>query len=47
MSYARRRELLHWAQQVDAWIIEDDYDSEYCYIGRPTPALQGLDEAGG
>jgi GntR family transcriptional regulator/MocR family aminotransferase len=46
MSYARRRELLYWAQQADAWIIEDDYDSEYQYTGRPRPALQGLDEAG-
>jgi GntR family transcriptional regulator/MocR family aminotransferase len=46
MSYARRLELLNWAQQADAWIIEDDYDSEYRYTGRPTPALQGLDETG-
>jgi GntR family transcriptional regulator / MocR family aminotransferase len=46
MSYARRRELLQWAQHADAWIIEDDYDSEYQYTGRPIPALQGLDEAG-
>jgi GntR family transcriptional regulator / MocR family aminotransferase len=46
MSYARRRELLYWAQQADAWIIEDDYDSEYQYTGRPRPALQGLDEVG-
>lgn len=44
MSYARRRELLQWAQEADAWIIEDDYDSEYRYTGRPIPALQGLDE---
>jgi GntR family transcriptional regulator/MocR family aminotransferase len=46
MSYARRRALLQWAQQTSAWIIEDDYDSEYRYQGRPIPALQGLDEAG-
>jgi GntR family transcriptional regulator/MocR family aminotransferase len=46
MSYARRRELLYWAQQANAWIIEDDYDSEYRYTGRPRPALQGLDETG-
>jgi GntR family transcriptional regulator/MocR family aminotransferase len=46
MSYARRRELLQWAQRADAWIIEDDYDSEYQYTGRPIPALQGLDEYG-
>jgi GntR family transcriptional regulator/MocR family aminotransferase len=46
MSYARRRELLQWAQQAGAWIIEDDYDSEYQYAGRPIPALQGLDDTG-
>jgi GntR family transcriptional regulator / MocR family aminotransferase len=46
MSHARRRQLLQWAEQADAWIIEDDYDSEYRYIGRPIPALQGLDESG-
>jgi GntR family transcriptional regulator/MocR family aminotransferase len=46
MSYARRRELLQWARQVGAWIIEDDYDSEYQYEGRPIPALQGLDDTG-
>jgi GntR family transcriptional regulator/MocR family aminotransferase len=46
MSYARRCELLRWAQQAGAWIIEDDYDSEYQYTGRPIPALQGLDDTG-
>ena len=46
MSHARRRQLLQWAQQADAWIIEDDYDSEYRYTGRPIPSLQGLDESG-
>ncbi len=46
MSHGRRRQLLQWAQQADAWIIEDDYDSEYRYTGRPIPALQGLDESG-
>ena len=46
MSHARRHQLLSWGQQTDAWIIEDDYDSEYRYNGRPIPALQGLDEAG-
>ncbi|GHO51326.1 PLP-dependent aminotransferase family protein [Ktedonospora formicarum] len=45
MSLARRYELLHWARQAGAWIIEDDYDSEYRYIGRPIPALQGLEGA--
>jgi GntR family transcriptional regulator / MocR family aminotransferase len=46
MSHGRRRQLLQWAQQADAWIIEDDYDSEYRYTGRPIPSLQGLDESG-
>jgi GntR family transcriptional regulator/MocR family aminotransferase len=46
MSHARRHQLLQWAQQADAWIVEDDYDSEYRYTGRPIPSLQGLDESG-
>jgi GntR family transcriptional regulator / MocR family aminotransferase len=45
MSLARRYELLHWARVAGAWIIEDDYDSEYRYLGRPIPALQGLEGA--
>jgi GntR family transcriptional regulator/MocR family aminotransferase len=43
MSLARRLELLEWARDSDAWIIEDDYDSEYRYTGRPIASLQGLD----
>jgi GntR family transcriptional regulator/MocR family aminotransferase len=46
LSMARRLELLAWARQVGAWIIEDDYDSELRFKGRPLAALQGLDEAG-
>lgn len=46
MSATRRMELLSWAQQAGAWIVEDDYDSEYRFAGRPVPALQGLDAAG-
>jgi len=46
MSAARRLELLAWAEASDAVIIEDDYDSEFRYEGRPLAALQGLDEAG-
>jgi GntR family transcriptional regulator / MocR family aminotransferase len=42
MSLARRLELLAWARQHRAVIIEDDYDSEYRYSGPPLPALQGL-----
>ncbi len=46
MSLSRRLELLRWADRSDAWIVEDDYDSEYRYSGRPLEALQGLDGAG-
>ena len=35
-----------WAASADAWIIEDDYDSEFRYASRPLPSLQGLDEQG-
>ncbi len=42
MSLARRYALLQWAQQNQAYIIEDDYDSELRYVGRPLPSLQGL-----
>jgi GntR family transcriptional regulator/MocR family aminotransferase len=43
MSLPRRLALLEWAHRAGAWILEDDYDSEYRYTGRPLPALQGLD----
>ena len=46
MSLTRRLELLEWAREADAFILEDDYDSEYRYGGRPLAALQGLDEEG-
>lgn len=46
MSLARRLELLRWAGRVGAWVLEDDYDSEYRYSGRPLEALQGLDLGG-
>lgn len=46
MSLARRLELLAWAREAGAWIVEDDYDSEYRYAGRPLAALQGLDTEG-
>jgi GntR family transcriptional regulator / MocR family aminotransferase len=45
LSLPRRLELLAWARQTGALIIEDDYDSEYRYGDRPIPALQGLDES--
>jgi GntR family transcriptional regulator / MocR family aminotransferase len=43
MSLPRRLALLEWAHSIGAWVLEDDYDSEYRYTGRPLPALQGLD----
>jgi GntR family transcriptional regulator/MocR family aminotransferase len=43
MSASRRLQLLDWAQTAGAWIIEDDYDSEYRYESQPIAALQGLD----
>ncbi len=46
MSLARRVELLDWAEEHDAWILEDDYDSEFRFVGAPLAALQGLDRAG-
>ena len=45
MSLGRRLELLGWANRSGAWVIEDDYDSEYRYTGRPLEALQGLDSS--
>ncbi len=42
LSLERRFALLDWASRNDAWIVEDDYDSEFDYTGRPQPALQGL-----
>jgi len=46
MSLARRLELLRWAEANRAWIVEDDYDSEYRYTGPPLASLQSLDRAG-
>ncbi|MEM7541768.1 MAG: PLP-dependent aminotransferase family protein [Pseudomonadota bacterium] len=46
MSLDRRLLLLDWARRCNAWIIEDDYDSEYRYRGQPLTALQSLDERG-
>ena len=43
MSAARRLQLVEWAQSAGAWIIEDDYDSEYRYESLPIASLQGLD----
>jgi GntR family transcriptional regulator/MocR family aminotransferase len=43
MSVARRFALLDWAHRQEAWLLEDDYDSEYRYVSRPLGALQGMD----
>ncbi len=46
MPIGKRHRLLNWAKQNDGTIIEDDYDSEFRYFGRPLPALKGLDTNG-
>ena len=46
MSADRRIELLQWAASANAWIVEDEYDAEYRYFGRPVAALQTLDSSG-
>jgi len=46
MSADRRLELLRWAANANAWIIEDDYDAEYRYSGHPVAALQAIDNSG-
>jgi GntR family transcriptional regulator / MocR family aminotransferase len=43
MSAARRLQLLEWAHSSNAWIVEDDYDSEYRYESMPVASMQGLD----
>jgi len=43
MSAARRLQLLEWAHRAGAWVVEDDYDSEYRYESMPVASLQGLD----
>ena len=45
MSLPRRLALLEWAARAGAWVLEDDYDSEFRYAGRPLASLQGLDRA--
>lgn len=45
LSAARRAQLLKWAaRKISRYIIEDDYDSEFRYIGKPIPALHSLDQ---
>jgi GntR family transcriptional regulator/MocR family aminotransferase len=45
LGVSRRLELLGWAERNDAWILEDDYDSEFRYSSRTLGALQGMDAA--
>ncbi|WP_137179382.1 PLP-dependent aminotransferase family protein [Roseomonas sp. AR75] len=45
LSMPRRLELLAWARRSGAYVLEDDYDSEFRYAGRPLASLQGIDEA--
>jgi DNA-binding transcriptional MocR family regulator len=42
MSAGRRLALLEYARRHDAWIVEDDYDSEFRYSGEPIPAMLGM-----
>lgn len=46
MSLARRFELLRAAEHAGAWIVEDDYDGEFSYSGRPLPTLKSVDTTG-
>lgn len=46
MSLERRFALLHAAQQAGAWVIEDDYDGEFFFGGRPPPTLKSVDTTG-
>jgi GntR family transcriptional regulator/MocR family aminotransferase len=46
MSLPRRLALLKWASAAGAWVVEDDYDSEFRYGARPIPCLHGLDVDG-
>ncbi|ALN93542.1 PLP-dependent aminotransferase family protein [Lysobacter gummosus] len=46
MSIQRRKSLLAWARQHDGYVLEDDYDGDYRYEGRPIASLQGMDDHG-
>jgi len=46
MSLERRFALLQAAERAQAWIIEDDYDGEFCYGRRPLPTLKSVDSTG-
>lgn len=44
LSLSRRMALLEWAKAAEAWIIEDDYNSEFRYVGKLLPPLKSLDQ---
>ena len=44
LTLERRLELINWAAEKGKWVIEDDYDSEFHYAGKPTACVQGLDK---
>jgi GntR family transcriptional regulator/MocR family aminotransferase len=46
MSLQRRLALLSWAERAQGWIVEDDFDGEYRYFGRPLAPLRALDRTG-
>src|SRR6266852_3138821 len=46
LCMSRHRTNINWAARSGAWIIEDDYDSEYRFASRPIASLQGLDTDG-
>jgi GntR family transcriptional regulator/MocR family aminotransferase len=46
MPISKRIKLLQWAEEHNGYIIEDDYDGEFRYHGKPIPSLQGLDPKG-
>jgi GntR family transcriptional regulator/MocR family aminotransferase len=43
LTLPRRHALLDWASDAEAWLLEDDYDSEFHYVGRKPPALKSID----
>lgn len=46
MPISRRMELIKWAVRRNGYIIEDDYDSEFRWVGKPLPTMFGLDKTG-
>ncbi|UTT42966.1 MocR-like pyridoxine biosynthesis transcription factor PdxR [Exiguobacterium aurantiacum] len=44
LSVSRRQRLLNWASERQTYVIEDDYDSEFRYSGKPIPSLQSMDQ---